>query len=276
MIRLQAFGVPALFVDGEALHDGLWRQTRRFAVLIYLACAAGNRPHRRDEVIAIFWPESDLSRGRNALRQALHVIREELGSEVLLSDGSENLWVNPHRFTGDVSAFTVALQKGDWEAALSLYQGDFLEGFFLTGVRNFEFWVDQRRADLKQRAVGAAQNLAQRAEAFRDLEAALHWWRQALQLRPFHEGIICRIICLLAGSGNRGEGRAEFERFRSRLRAELGVRPSQETLDLVSRMSRGLLREREIWPREPRHEHGLLSRPPSPRPWRRPTGHIPR
>jgi DNA-binding SARP family transcriptional activator len=263
MIRLQTFGYPALFADGGVPLNGLSRQTRRFGVFIYLACEPGSEPRLREDVIATFWPDADSSRGRNALRQALHVIREEIGPEALVADGSQRLWLDPDRFTTDVGAFTRALDEGSWERALSLYRGDFLKGFLLHGSQGFEQWVEGWRAIHERSAVEAAQHLAHRAEGGRDLEGALYWWRWALDLHPFDESLIRRIVCLLAGSGNCGEGMAEFQRFRSRLRAELDVTPSQETLDLVGRVCKGQVQETEIWMRGPERD----SRPP----WRRPS-----
>lgn len=61
--------------------EGLARQPKKFAVLIYLACAEG--PRSREDLMATFWPEADTPRCLNSLRQALFVIRRELGPEII-------------------------------------------------------------------------------------------------------------------------------------------------------------------------------------------------
>ncbi len=237
MFRLHAFGDPFLVTDAGVRVSGLTRQTKRFALLIYLLCDDHHQPHRRDELVAIFWPEADARRGRNALRQALFVIRDELGQEVIRANGPHEVWADSDSIDCDAAAFGRAIRAGHLEAALALYREDFLAGFSVCDCPEFDAWVEERRVELAGQAASAARNLAHVAEGKQDLSSALHWWRRALSLRPFDEVIIRRIMALLAGSGNRGAAIAEFERFRERLYTELGLRPSWESLELADTIS---------------------------------------
>jgi len=119
MIKLHAFGDIHLRNENGTLLDGIMRQTKRLALLILLACDSLNRPHRREEVISTFWPESDGPRGRNALRQALHVLRDELGPDIIQRNESEDLRVNRAQLSSDVDTFTQAIASGLPEAALA-------------------------------------------------------------------------------------------------------------------------------------------------------------
>jgi DNA-binding SARP family transcriptional activator len=237
MIRLNAFGNPSIFGDRGTRLDVLMRQPKRFAVLIFLVCSGEGRVHRRDELTSIFWPEADGSRGRNALRQTLHAIRKEVGAGVIIGNGSQTLQANLKRIDSDVGAFHRSLAAGSPEAALELYKGDFLLGFHLPDSPEFDFWVEERRNQLAEMACRAAKNLAHRAEGDRNLSDSLYWWRKALDLRPFDEAVVRRLIALHAGGGNRGKARAEFDRFRHRMETELGLEPSKETLDLLEKAS---------------------------------------
>jgi len=237
MIKLNAFGDPHIFGDRGTRLDGLMRQPKRFAVLIYLVCNGEGRVHRRDELTAIFWPEADSGRGRNALRQSLHAIRKEIGPGVIIANGSQTLQADVNRVDSDVGAFHRALAAGSPEAALELYKDEFLAGFHLADSPEFDFWVEERRNQLAEMACRAAKNLAHRAEGERSLSDALYWWKKALDLRPFDESVVRRLIALHAGGGNRGKARAEFDRFRHRMETELGLEPSKETLDLLEKAS---------------------------------------
>ena len=271
MIRLLAFGDPFLASEDGKHITGLSRGTRRFAVLIYLTCYGPGRPHRRDQLVAVFWPESDSRRGRNALRQTLHVIRSQLGPDLLKGNGSDEVWVDPDQLECDVGMFQQLLVTGQPEAALQLYRGDFLAGFHLTGAPAFGFWVEEQRAHLRELAIRATQNLAYQAEGRRDLPSALYWWRRALELHPFDDTFIRRIITLLAASGNRGTALAEFNRFRDGLAAELGLEPSEETLRLLEKVTHEPPQSLPQW-------HGDRRRgtaPRSPLHWRRFSDQIP-
>jgi len=247
MFQLQAFGEPVL-INERGIHLEVFpRQTKRMALLVYLACDDQIRPHRRDAVVTMFWPEANQQRGRNALRQAIHVIRDSLGPEVLLGNGDQELKVNRKVLESDVARFSRAVAHGSYEAALSLHQTEFLQGFHLPGAEEFEAWADHRRNRLRRLATCAAVNLARSAEGMRNLSDALYWWRRAMELEPFDEFFLRRTLTLLAFSGNRGVALSEFERFRHRVSLELEIEPSPETLALAEKICSGTLQSVPQW-----------------------------
>jgi DNA-binding SARP family transcriptional activator len=247
LIKLQAFGDPTLRASDGAPIEGLTRQTKRFALLVYLACSEERASYRRDELIATFWPESTKRSGLNSLRQTLFVIRRELGSDIITGTGTQDVSVNWSRLSSDVDAFYRALARGELETALSLYKDDFLAGFHVSGTTDFGFWAEEQRARLKDLAGRAAKNLARRAEAERSVADAVYWWRKAFALSPYDETTLCRIVSLLATSGNRGAALAEFDRYRRRADRELGVEPSPLTTELVRRIVDGRLSGTPEW-----------------------------
>src|SRR6266702_7745944 len=97
-----AMSVPSLFElqtlggldlrsrDGAELR-GLLAQPKRLALLIYLAVAQPRGFHRRDTLLALFWPELDQGRARAALRKAVLVVRQGLGPGALVGRGDEEL-----------------------------------------------------------------------------------------------------------------------------------------------------------------------------------------
>jgi DNA-binding SARP family transcriptional activator len=247
MLELTTFGDPKLRGPDGTLLNGITRQTKRFALLIFLACDRDSRRHRREEILTVFWPESDRSSGRNALRQALHVLREDLGSDVVGGDGSEALWVDGSKLSCDVSSFSQAISNGSPELALRIYQADFLVGFEVQGCPEFGSWADERRTELKDMASKAAQDLAYQAEGKEDSKTALHWWKRALELRPFDESMVRRVMSLLTWTDNRGAAHAEFHSFRKRLAAELSLEPSSATLELMRKISDGRIEDVPQW-----------------------------
>jgi DNA-binding SARP family transcriptional activator len=247
VVKLCAFGEPSLFAaDGTRL-DGIVRHNKRFALLLYLACGQRNGPHRRDELIAIFWPEADDRRARNSLRQSLHVLKDRIGAGFVVACGEQELCVDQGRLQCDVKQFLLALDQGALDVALKLYSGDFLEGFFLSDSPEFGFWAEEWRIRLRELAVRAAKNLAHTAEGDRSLHDALYWWRRTLELAPFDEPVVRRIMALLAGSGNRCEALAALDRFRRRMEAELGVEPSEETTEFAHLVSTAPLDRIPVW-----------------------------
>ena len=58
-------------------------QSKRLALLSYLALAGRDRFRRRDTAVGLFWPDGDQVAARASLRQALSWLRHELGSAAL-------------------------------------------------------------------------------------------------------------------------------------------------------------------------------------------------
>jgi DNA-binding SARP family transcriptional activator len=247
MLELRGFGDPQLLGMDGLPFTSITRQNKRFALLIFLACDGQTISHRREELLSVFWAESDHASGRNALRQSIHVLRDRLGPDLIRGNGSEEVWVDESAIRCDVASFIRAIGQGSLERALQEYRADFLLGFEVQGCPEFGAWADQRRTDLKNLAANTARDLAHRAEGVRDLESALHWWKRALRLRPFDEAVVRRVMSLLAWMENRGGAVAEFESFRRRLDTELGLEPSQATLRLKEMITDSRLDEVRQW-----------------------------
>src|SRR5437899_370596 len=234
MIELRMLGRLSLTgADGREVR-GLLGQPRRLALLAYLAAASPQGFHRRDTLLALFWPELDQEHARAALRQALHVVRDALGGDAVTSRGDEEIGLDFAQVSCDVAAFERALRIGQLEEALDLYRGALLEGFFISDAPEFERWLETERARLQQAAAGAARALAERSESVNDLTRAVRWTRRSIVLAPSDEGLVRRLIALLDRQGDRASALEAYEVFARRVAAEYDAEPAAETRVLVA------------------------------------------
>src|SRR2546427_763078 len=169
MIELRLFGRLSLTSAAGRDVRALLGQPRRLALLAYLAAATPPGFHRRDSLLALFWPELDQEHARAALRQALHVVRDALGTNAVASRGDEEIGLDFDRASCDVTRFRRAVEGEQFREALELYRGDLLEGFFITGAPEFERWLETERARLREIASRTARTLGERCEAEREL-----------------------------------------------------------------------------------------------------------
>ena len=234
MIELRMLGRLSLTGDDGREVRGLLGQPRRLALLAYLAAASPQGFHRRDTLLALFWPELDQEHARGALRQALHVVRDALGGDALASRGDEEISLDFAQVSCDVAVFARALRHGQLEEALDLYQGALLEGFFISDAPEFERWLETERARLQQAAAGAARALAERYDSDNDLTRAVRWTRRAIELAPSNEGLVRRVIALLDRQGDRAGALEAYEVFARRVAAEYDAEPAAETRALVA------------------------------------------
>ncbi len=221
--------------DGE--RPTLVDHPKRLALFVYLAREPGTG-HQRDSLLATFWPDSAAPKAKNALRQSLHVIRQSLGPEVLMSDRSGCVRLDASMVVSDVQRFHEAVLAGQGEEALALYTGDFLPGFHLKRAPEFEHWVDNERSGARRLAGEVAAEIARRRERSGDYLGSLRFVRRARELSPFNERLARRHIELLARGGDSARAMEEYITFRDRLASELGVQPSAETVALARRVRR--------------------------------------
>ncbi|MGH7612574.1 MAG: BTAD domain-containing putative transcriptional regulator [Gemmatimonadales bacterium] len=233
MIRLQTLGALDLRnSEGSELRPIL-AQPRRLALLAYLAAASPHGFQRRDKLITLFWPDQNSDRARASLSRAVYFLRRELGDDIVLSRGAEEVGLDSARFWCDAAAFAEALDHRRYRDALELYRGDILPGFFASDAPGFEEWIESERARLKERASVAAWALADEEETAGDLASAAQWARRGLELSPFREVGLRRLLALLDRAGDRVGAAWAYERFADEITAELDLDPSPETRALI-------------------------------------------
>ena len=211
-------------------------QPKRAALLVYLAVAKPRGFHRRDTLLALFWPDSDGEHARAALRQALTFLRRELGDAVVRTRNAADLAVDPERLWCDAAAFEDAVNGDELERALDLYQGDFLPGFHVSGCGEFERWLEQRRRELRDQAAAGAARLVERAESAGSIAEAVHWAHRHMALKPDDERAFAHLLRLLDRAGDRAAALKAYEAFATWLAAEYEAEPSPETQALVAQI----------------------------------------
>src|SRR6478752_547523 len=142
-LRLSTFGSVYLSRDGEIL-TGPAGQRRLLAILTILA-SVGDRGMSRDKLLGLLWSEGEPDKSRHALTQSLYHIRKALGVERIFLSGAD-LRLNPAHITSDIGDFQQAIREGRYEDAVAEYRGAFVDGFYLNGDPEFEFWVAGTRA----------------------------------------------------------------------------------------------------------------------------------
>jgi DNA-binding SARP family transcriptional activator len=255
MIQLRTLGGLDLSgPDGREMRAVL-TQTKRLLLLTFLALRSRHGFIRRDNVVALFWPEQDGEHARAALRQAVRFLRKVVGAGTVTGRGDEELGLDPTALRCDAVEFDRLCDAGDWAAALELYRGELLSGVFVSDPSpGLERWLEAERERLRRRAVAAAWALVGAAEAAGDPVMAAPWARRAVELDPDDEAGVRRLIRILDRRGDRAGALGAYDAFRRRLRAEYGAAPSPETEALMAAVR---ARAERIW------ESPLQGWPPS-------------
>jgi len=237
-LDLVLFGPPRALHAGEPLH---FERHKTLALLAYLAVTG--RPHARDTLAALFWPEADAVQARGGLRRALSEVRDAFGPGIL-DTGEGCVALAPSILNVDVMQFRAALARvakhthpddtlcgdclADLTGAVELYQGDFLAGFSLRETEEFDAWQTFTTEALRLEVAAALEQLATGLAARQQPAAALPYARRWLALDPLHEPAHRLLMQLYAATGNRSAAVRQYEQCVSTLAAELGIAPSAE------------------------------------------------
>ena len=239
MLRLRLLGSRELERTDKGDASSLFAQPKRFALLAYMACRA-DRFHRRDSLLAVFWPELDSFAARRALRNALYQLKLALGEDVFVARGDVELKIDGTKLWCDVPALGDAVAAAHYDEAVDLYRGDFLEGVHVSGAgEEFETWLQQERAQALERVLRALEHLCREHEAAGRPAQAAQAAIRATQLAPFDEAWVRRAVVALHASGDRGGAFTLFDSYARKLADEFEATPSPETVALVERLRLG-------------------------------------
>jgi DNA-binding SARP family transcriptional activator/TolB-like protein len=232
MIKLRILGpIDLRASDGSEIRTVI-AQPKRLALLAYLSSQA-DIFHRRDTLLALFWPELDQQRGRAALRQAIYHLRRALGPEVVVARGDDELGIDPAYLWCDAAAFRQAISEKRFQDAAELHRGDLLAGVYLDQTLELERWLDEERTRLRVSAAKAAWAAAEGEEQAGNFPAAATWARRAVELGPDDEESARRLISLLARAGDHAGALRAYQDLTRRLEREYDAAPSAATRALI-------------------------------------------
>ena len=235
MLQFRTLGSIELRGEDGRSDESILRHPKRLSLLAYLCASHPSTGHRRDTLVALLWPDQDEAHAKGALRQELYQLRRALGPGVLQGERADVVGIDAHRLWCDAKEFETAMDEGRPAEALALWHGEFLPGLHLDGGE-FERWLDRTRDRLSRRAVEAARRLCEDAEQRGDEGAALSWARRLTDLAPSDETAWQRLIVLLDRQGDRAGAVVAYDSLATRLREDVGVEPSPETLAIVARI----------------------------------------
>lgn len=218
--------------DGTRIHSVL-QQSRRLALLAFVAIEGDGGHVRRDTLLSTFWPDADTDSARNRLKQALFFLRRSLDPAVLPTESADHLRLDPALFRCDALAFLEACRDERWADALTLYRGDLLPGFNISGSVEFDSWLERRRVELRNSAAEAGLHLAREAAGRGEPADVVQAARRVFALEPYDETTFRQVVRLMADAGDGAGVAGTYAEFERRVRQDLGVEPAAETRDLV-------------------------------------------
>src|SRR5438874_8602710 len=250
-LSVRVLGPARLTVDGAAASpELLWR--KHLALLVYLA-RSPRKGRTRGHLLGLRWSDRTGALARHSLSEALRVLRRVLGDTAVQADVDEVRRATD-RVTRDCDRFAAHAERGEWDSAAALVEGEFLEGLALPDANQFETWLGAERTLWRAQGLEALVKSAEAQLARGDTAAATRAALGAVALDATSEPAARTAMRALALAGDRAAAMRVAEDLARALRDALDAAPSPEMARLVERI------------REARVGRRILAAPPAARP----------
>lgn len=234
-LRLQLLGAPQIRLGDEPV-EGFVTQ-KALALLIYIA--TNQRSQRRDKLASLFWRDVAEQQAQNSLRRVLSNLRQLVGThlmvdrQVIALDERQSFWSDVTEFRAALATLPINAQVNadlinstQLENALALYQGEFLDGFYVDDAPAFEEWVFLQREELRDLALRGFTLLTEYYLATNNFAAGLAITQRLLALEPWYEIAHYQRMLLLLRGGQRTEALMQYEACCKMLVEEFSIEPS--------------------------------------------------
>lgn len=251
-LQLLLLGDFHAYLHGQPIAGVSYAKMR--ALLAYLAVER-ERDHRREVLANLLWGDRNATTARGNLRRTLSDLRRVLelpSGEVFFSVSKNSI-----RFVAnadiDVHDFTAGAPSGSEdggaalehdERMLALYRGEFLADLSMSDCPEFENWLQAQREILHNRTLALLERLSNQYESTGNYNKALEFALRYCALEPWDEDACRRVMLLHAFNGQNKAALAQYEACSRLLKKELGVLPSEETLQLAERIRQGAVQRK--------------------------------
>ena len=233
VLRLRLLGRFSVSVDGSDTFINL--PTKKTGALLAYLGMSRDFAASREELAALLWGGCSDQQARQSLRQALALLRKEIGAPEALVADTRMVRLDPAFWSIDARDF-IALSRtsaaGDLACAAWLFSGDFLTGLNID-EEAFEEWVAEQRTRLQMAASQLCETFVKHPDLVGEPELALAAVDQLTALDPLREDWHRLAIALYARYRGKNEALARASHFMGLLMRELGVSPEPETRTML-------------------------------------------
>lgn len=245
LIEARFLGAPVIRKDGREI----FFPYNKVNALVYYILVKGTV--LRDELSGILWADKSDAMARKNLRNALYETKKILGTEVFISPRKAIIKVNPEiQVKVDVKEFEAAPGRH-----LELYQGSFLQGFFIKDAEEYENWYLTERDRLESLYMEALFQKLKDAVAVRNLPQVTRYGRMLLKHDPYDESIYTLLLQTYCEQGNMKQATELYEEMKVLFQEELQTSVPPE----IEKMMREYLHhEKDREPTVPRKIPGTV------------------
>ena len=228
---------------GRRIDGDNWVSKRAIYVLMYLL-QERKRTVSAEELVDIFWPESNLEDGKNKLYNTIYLLRKSLKKNGAPKDIVESnnggymlnkgyqIWTDWDHFEKNISKLTSGeeISIEELESLFKLYRGDYFISL------KYEGWTEINREKIREYyllLIDFMTNRLYKREKYRDVVNYLH---KGIEYDPYRENFYLLYIKALVKLGRIAEAINSYKKCERILNEELNVPPSPELRSEIQRI----------------------------------------
>ena len=214
-LTVKLFGPPKVVFQQKDIRFSF---SKMEALFYYLAVSG---EVNRDEIAGILWGDKENQVARKNLRNTVYQANKIFEGDVIVSPSRNSLALNPElNLSLDVQLF-----EKDPISNLHLYQGDFLEGFYVKDDEDFDQWASRKRSAYKQLYIESCyQKIDKEGLGDPGIESLLH---HLVELDEFEEKNYQLLMEYYRVHHQLGKFFETYYKLVDLLDRELNVRPSR-------------------------------------------------
>lgn len=235
-IRFQLLGSPHIFLDDK---EQFFAFAKANALLYYLVV---NGSVSREVAASLLWENKNTQTAKKNLRNAIYQVNKVLQADVIICPNRNLMVLNK---TLDIKT-DINLFLADPLAHLELYQGEFLQSFYLKSGEEFDLWVSKMRMQYEQVYLKACyQKIEEKLslDAIEDVEEHL---KQLIERDEFEEKNYQLLMRLYQQGNCPGKVIETYYQLANVLDKELGIQPSLQSQQIYQEVVAKDRNERKI------------------------------
>jgi DNA-binding SARP family transcriptional activator/predicted ATPase len=241
LLEIITFGGLSVRLGGNPVIGFHSRKTE--ALLVYLAAHRTQQP--RAKLAEMLWEQRSRSQALSNLRVAISNLRKLLSPYLVIN--REFIGLNSNSaWWYDATQFEIMVANEQIEAALELYQGDFLDSFYVNKARTFERWQAQQFSFYRQKVQATFHIHVKQLTSQGLYEEAIQQVRRLIAINPLDETAQLSLMHLLALTHQRSEVLHQYHTYSKLLNDELAVKPSAEMTAMFQQIQSNELPESSL------------------------------
>ncbi len=233
----KVYGLGTFYFEykGKRIDGSNWVSKKALCILMYLLQERDCRINV-EELVEIFWPESELEDGKKKLYNTIYLLRNSLKKSGVPKDIIESkngsysinikykIWTDWDYFEKNINDLLDGKDYSieELKSLLSLYHGEYFSSL------KYEIWTDLNREKMKEYYLILIEKITERLyhkDQYRDTVNYLH---KGIKYDPYRENFYLLYIKTLVKMGRIAEAINSYKKCERILKEELNVPPGDE------------------------------------------------